>query len=94
MACANDSRRKRTILLGGAGDQGPRRDTWEWDGSLCTQVAENGPLGARTITYDAQPGYALVFAYPTNEASHGSTWAWDGMFGPSSTTKVPERDMG
>ncbi|MFL6111544.1 MAG: hypothetical protein ACJ786_09350, partial [Catenulispora sp.] len=79
-AMAFDTVRERVVLLGGFPVTGSTADTWEWDGSEWTQVADTGP-GARALSalaYDPVREQVVLFAGSDNTNLLDDTWAWDG----------------
>jgi hypothetical protein len=77
--------REQIVLFGGADDAGTLLDdTWAWDGTEWTQIADTGPAARYThaITFDAAGERLLVFGgvggSPT-QAELADTWAWDGV---------------
>jgi hypothetical protein len=87
-AMAFDSRRRRAVLFGGvtrAGDfYGTPPDdqaTWEWDGSLWTQVEDLGPDPRLVagMAFDEERGVAvLIGGLGPQLQTLGDTWIWDG----------------
>jgi len=79
-----DAGRGRTVLHGGiaTGPQGeriPRTDTWEWDGTRWTKVAETGPQHGGGLVYDAARRRVVLFGGVGADAQRsGDTWTWDG----------------
>lgn len=93
---AYDAARDRVVLFGGFTQRNGRQpagylsDTWEFDGSRWTRVAEGGPDG-RTLAafaYDASARKVVMFGGsgpnpnpagpPPPSATLGDTWEWDG----------------
>ncbi|HMF46492.1 MAG TPA: kelch repeat-containing protein [Candidatus Udaeobacter sp.] len=54
-----DAERNRVLLFGGDPGGRPLADTWSWDGSLWTQLADTGPLARRDLASElgGRPGY-------------------------------------
>lgn len=81
-ACAFDTRRNRTVLLGGASLQGELfGDTWEWDGESWTQVNNLGPSPRLDVAmaFDAGRERTVLFGgIDVEPAALGDTWEWDG----------------
>jgi hypothetical protein len=84
MAC--DDSRQRLVLFGGAvrGTQGYQAhgDTWEWNGTEWTQVADIGPpprMGY-ALTYDTVRQRVVLYGgYDANAKKYlDDTWEWDG----------------
>jgi hypothetical protein len=88
-ALAYDSKRGRVVLFGGADAAEVLGDTWEWDGSRCTQISTTGP-GPRTfatMAYDSARRRVVLFG--GNRVLFGKTladniylddtWEWDGQ---------------
>jgi hypothetical protein len=85
---AFDSRRNRTVLFGGVTRDGDffaiRPDdqgTWEWDGSLWTQVEDLGPsarLLAGVAFDEARRVTVLVGGLGPQFQTLGDTWTWNG----------------
>jgi hypothetical protein len=65
-----ETQQQRILLWGGErGGQGPLGDTWEWDGTNWTQVADMGPFGSGAMAYDDDrslvvylPQHKIMFA--------------------------------
>ena len=76
---AYDNVRKTTILFGGLADTGgarqPVKDTWEWDGTRWTQIADTGP-GARANAAMTSTDGALVLHGGEFQQVFGDTWLW------------------
>jgi hypothetical protein len=88
-----DVTRDRIILFGGLvatnisngiidGGNSPANDTWEYDGTLWTQVADTGPSprAAYGMVYDGTEtllfgGWAAIIS---NNTKFADTWVWDG----------------
>jgi hypothetical protein len=80
LAMAYDSSRARVALFGGASASVLLADTWTWDGTEWTQVADTGP-DARTghgIAFDAVRQHVVLFGGRTNSGLVRDTWAWNG----------------
>ena len=79
-ALAYDGKRHRLALFGGATEQKPLGDTWEWNGDGWHECAGEGP-SARAgmgLVYDAARGVTVLFGGGGREKPHGDTWEWDG----------------
>jgi hypothetical protein len=76
-----DSGRKRVLLFGGVDGPAVRNDTWEWDGSLWTQVADTGPSGRAhlAMVYDEARQRVVLFGGSGHSSKLGDTWEWDGV---------------
>lgn len=87
-AMAYDAARARTVLFGGtdsgAADVPNFGDTWEWDGSAWTLVAQTGPAARQSaaVAYDAERERVVIRAGLTNAGGQfellDDTWEWDG----------------
>ena len=83
---AYDSARQKTVLFGGTGSLLSAsiwfKDTWEWDGSEWTQVADTGPLARQNhaMVYDSARQKTVLFGGFTAQGpmSFNDTWEWDG----------------
>jgi hypothetical protein len=87
---AYDGKRQRTLLFGGEGEgvgPSPAGDTWEWDGTVWTQLAEKGPSPreAHSMAYDSGRDRTVLFggigpsaALGDTWATLGDTWEWNG----------------
>jgi hypothetical protein len=79
-AMAYDEARERIVLFSGlAGNAGSYlQDTWEWDGSEWTQVADMGPSARYgfAMAYDVRRGRVMVFG--GNPGPLADTWEWSG----------------
>jgi hypothetical protein len=77
----------RVILFGGAGADGTGlNDTWAWDGTTWTQVADTGP-DARVRAGLVGSGSVVLFGglnsidpalAPASRTLFGDSWRWDG----------------
>jgi N-acetylneuraminic acid mutarotase len=72
---AFDGTANRVVLFGGLGAE--PNDTWEWDGTTWTKVADTGPEG-RAAAVLASTGSALfLHGGAANDGTvHGDTWQW------------------
>ena len=71
---------KKIVLFGGIDFVGPLNDTWEWDGTEWSQVADIGPP-PRTLhkmVYNADDNRMVLFGGRNNTVSMNDTWEWDG----------------
>ncbi|HJZ83700.1 MAG TPA: kelch repeat-containing protein [Polyangia bacterium] len=88
-AVVYDSARARTVVFGGWTGSA-LGDTWEWNGTVWTQVASTGP-GARyghAMAFDATRGRTVLFGgYDGNPL--GDTWLWDGSSWTRAATTGP-----
>jgi hypothetical protein len=84
---AYDTLRARVVLFGGVGATSPAGlgDTWEWNGTTWTQVADFGPdpcAGAAMVfkaTRIALYGGIASLATTGTPPVFGLTWEWDGQ---------------
>ncbi len=75
-----DTGRQRVVCFGGSDDEGPHRETWEWDGSAWRLASMFGP-SARTsaaMAFDSLRGVTVLFGGSASGQS-GETWEWDGV---------------
>lgn len=84
-AMAYDAARQRLVLFGGlfiSGSTSYYGDTWEWDGSIWTNVSSltgPAPRAYHTMTYDSIRHRVLLYGGFSFEAgTFGDTWEWDG----------------
>ena len=88
---AYDSAKKSVVMFGGqvrtGGVNQPVNDTWEWDGSRWTQVADTGPA-ARARAAMTSIGGALVLHGGESQQALDDTWQW------SSGTWLKVQDIG
>ncbi len=83
-AMAFDSARGRTVCFGGLANEQDTgstfNDTWEWDGTDWTEMANTGPGGRsfHTMAYDSTRGRTVLFGGQVPGAFLGDTWEWDG----------------
>ena len=83
-AMAYDSSREKSVLFGGseAGITGTiYGDTWEWDGSIWTQVSTTGPpiRFGHAMAYDNGRGKVVLFGGVNSSSGFlGDIWEWDG----------------
>jgi len=78
---AYDSAREVVVLFGGYDySSGDRNDTWEWEGTTWTQVADSGPSPRRNhaMAYDSARGVTVLFGGYDDWDYHNDTWEWDG----------------
>jgi hypothetical protein len=88
-ALAHDLARNRTVLFGGYSGGGSSsgghlsNDTWEWDGTVWTQIGVQGPPArmAHALAYDALRGRTVLFSGQDSSATvfFADTWEWDGV---------------
>ncbi|MEP7372563.1 MAG: hypothetical protein ABI675_04190 [Chitinophagaceae bacterium] len=93
-----DSKRKRTVLYGGAGASPEKTfaDTWEFDGTRWTKVSETGPGQRKSpgYAYDLKRGMMIIFGGLMNSML-SDTWGWDGKeWKKLSDAGPPARAMG
>jgi|tagenome__1003787_1003787.scaffolds.fasta_scaffold20910823_1 N-acetylneuraminic acid mutarotase len=76
---AYDSAKKRIVMFGGqvrtGGANQPVNDTWEWDGTQWTQVADTGPT-ARARAAMTSIGGTLVLHGGDSQQTFDDTWQW------------------
>lgn len=84
-AMAYDAARGKVVLYGGffeTWEEGPiyLADTWEWDGSVWTEIAVPGPgpLAHHAMAYDAARGRIVLFGGRDATSPAGDTWEWNG----------------
>jgi hypothetical protein len=77
---AFDSARSKIVLFGGYDGSGNVSDTWEWNGTIWTQLspATNPPgRSGHAMAYDTARGVTVLFG-----GDHGGefddTWEWNG----------------
>ncbi len=85
---AYDSKRKRTVLFGGVATSGgitgpvPLDDTWEWDGTVWTQIQTASSPSARSghgMAYDPSRGKVVVFGGQQKPGlAPAVVWEFDG----------------
>jgi hypothetical protein len=80
---AYEDARQRVVLFGGwsgMSGEAPFGDTWEWDGSAWTKMADMGPPGRQTsgMTYDVSRQCVVLFGGWGGVGALGDTWEWDG----------------
>lgn len=91
-AMAYDPASNQLVLFGGSTGANVLNDTWVWDGSNWSQVADNGALGCTTscpnspparagasLAYDPDLGELVLFAgqnYALGDLN--DTWVWNG----------------
>jgi hypothetical protein len=77
---AFDSARKCIVLFGGASGSHLLADTWTWDGTEWTQVADTGPAARSgpALAYDDARERVVLFGGSTAANPFGDTWEWDG----------------
>jgi hypothetical protein len=84
-----DAERNRVLLFGGDPGGRPLADTWSWDGSLWTQVADTGPLARRDLAMSLAIGpdtdasgssdkLVVLFGGASGSNLFADTWIWDG----------------
>jgi hypothetical protein len=76
---AYDEQRERVVLFGGGLVLG---DTWEWDGSAWSQVADSGPAPRddAALAYDNDRQRVVLFGgQGLNYVDTNDTWEWDGV---------------
>ena len=84
-ALAFDSARSRTVCFGGLSKlEDPASafgDTWEWDGTDWTQIADTGPVARsfHVMAYDSDRGRVILFGGQAGDGFLNDTWEWDGI---------------
>jgi hypothetical protein len=75
-----DTTASRVVLFGGASGSNLLADTWTWNGTEWTQVADTGPSarGGHAMTYDSARARVVLFGGGTAANRLGDTWEWDG----------------
>jgi hypothetical protein len=83
-AMVYDKTRSQIVLFGGNGTMDPADptksifgDTWDWDGTLWTQLQDMGPGGRRlpSLAYDITRGCVVLFGgFSVGNNSFGDTW--------------------
>lgn len=73
-AMVYQTKQQRVLLWGGlgVGDKGRLGDTWEWDGTSWSQVADMGPAGSGAMAYDEDRAVVVLLDQSRN------TWEWNG----------------
>jgi len=97
-AMAFDAARGVVVLFGGTGPKGFLDDTWEWDGSVWTEVTPPaGPDSSPTprfghaMVYDPIRHRIVLFG-GIDGPYRADTWEWDGaQWIPVATTSASER---
>ena len=80
-AMVYDSARRRTVLVGGLGENELLRDTWEWDGVDWTQRSPARYPVARAnhgAAFDARRQRTVLFGGEGINGLRSDTWEWDG----------------
>jgi hypothetical protein len=88
---AYDSSRNRIVLFGGSGTSVFLADTWEWDGSEWTQIADTGPAARQGhgLAFDSKRQRVVLFGGTSqNNQAFADTWSWNG------TDWTQEQDSG
>ena len=78
---ASGSSDKLVVLFGGASGSNLFADTWIWDGTEWTQVADTGPAArsGHSLAYDSARNRVVLFGGRTGtNPVVGDTWEWDG----------------
>lgn len=94
MAFAYDASRERTVVWGGFANNSFLAETWEWDGSNWSLVA-NGPMPGRcgaAMVYDSQRQKCILFGGQGISSFSNDIWEWDGSNWAqvvASTTSAP-----
>jgi len=87
-----DSRRKVLVLYGGLQSESQNfEDTWEWDGKVWEQPANQGPgpREAAGMTYDSARERVVLFGGARSGRMMDDTWEWDGSQWTQVTTDGP-----
>jgi hypothetical protein len=94
-AMTYDAIRQRVMLFGGVyyGSSGGSRlgDTWEWDGTEWTQIADTGPSGRQepAMAFDSSRECLVLFGGLGEPDWQGDTWEWN-----DDTGWVKRQDLG
>lgn len=86
VAMATDTRRNVVVLHGGwiphpSGGETSPNDTWEWNGSMWTQVfvpSPPPPRGSASMTFDTERGECVLQGATFVAAAPTETWVYDG----------------
>ena len=85
VALAYDLTRQRTVAFGGLNGEGSSDETWEWNGSLWSQLLPAVRPPARShhaMAFDVNRNRIVLFGgVPTGPAATtplGDFWEWDG----------------
>ena len=75
-----DGARKRVLLFGGDPGGPPLADTWNWDGTLWTQLADTGPSGRQNLAmaFDPTASCVVLFGGASGSDLFADTWTWNG----------------
>jgi len=91
-----DDSRQRVVLFGGFGSAAPGAptylgDTWEWDGTEWTQIADTGPSERYmpAMAFDRSRECQVLFGGLFQATWFNDTWEWD-----DGTGWVKRQDMG
>jgi hypothetical protein len=78
---AYDAERRTTLLVGGGVSQELSDETWAWDGSDWTRVADDGPAprGHHELVYDDARQRVLLYGGYDGSRVFDDFWSWDGM---------------
>jgi sugar lactone lactonase YvrE len=76
LVMAYDPELDETVMFGGINNQ-PQNDTWEWNGTTWTNVANNVPSARwnSVLAYDAEQDQLLLFS-GWNSPLPDDTWSW------------------
>jgi hypothetical protein len=79
---AYDSAHQRVVVFGGDPGGPTLADTWEWDGSLWTQVADTGPSARRGLSLSEHAAAGsqrlVLFGGALGPTHLADTWTYDG----------------
>jgi hypothetical protein len=79
------------VLFGGTTGAAVLNDTWEWDGTAWTQIADTGPSARQGLAFafSNKLGRVVLFGgMDQNSKAFADTWTWDG------TEWTQEQDAG
>jgi hypothetical protein len=80
LALAFDPTASCIVLFGGASGSKLFADTWTWDGTEWTQLADTGPTArsGHALAYDDERKCVVLFGGRNASNPLGDTWEWDG----------------
>jgi hypothetical protein len=90
-ALVYDSARTKVVLFGGLGASGYLSDTWEYNGTMWTQITGQSPQSrdSHAMVFDSQRGLTVLFGGYSSGSRLNDTWEYTGTWHQVSPSQSP-----